>query len=265
MKTHHTLRLVTAYFVLLLSVSQSRAQVGIGTSDPHPSAMLDIQSTSKGVLIPRMLSSDRINIQNPETGLVVYQKDAIEGFYMWDGTSWKNLPRPLKSSTVIPFSSGYDLVEVKNTSGTRTAAILGAGAAISGIPMTWFNFSTPETNAFSLTMPRAGRITQLSASFRLEGPLPPGVEEWSMVLSIFYATGNTFVTLAENDDIFKYPRIRMQNTANIGDVFTATSPVLSPILPAGQRLLCVFVIDTGETSTIPIKGFVNGSVVIEYN
>jgi hypothetical protein len=43
--------------------------------------MLDIQSTSKGLLVPRMLQAQRIGISNPATGLLVYQVDADSGFY----------------------------------------------------------------------------------------------------------------------------------------------------------------------------------------
>ncbi len=52
------------------------------------SAMLDIQATDKGVLIPRMSLTERDNnITSPATGLVVYITDD-HSFYYFDGTTW---------------------------------------------------------------------------------------------------------------------------------------------------------------------------------
>jgi uncharacterized protein (TIGR02145 family) len=68
----------------------ARAQVAINTdgSPPDPSAMLDVQSTSKGVLIPRMSAVERLSIQSPHTGLLVYQIDAAKGFYYYADSNW---------------------------------------------------------------------------------------------------------------------------------------------------------------------------------
>ncbi|MBI5471473.1 MAG: hypothetical protein HY961_03920 [Ignavibacteriae bacterium] len=51
------------------------------------SAMLDVSSTTKGLLVPRMLSSERTAIFQPATGLIVFQTDAPSGFYYNAGTS----------------------------------------------------------------------------------------------------------------------------------------------------------------------------------
>jgi len=53
------------------------------------SAMLEIKSTNKGILIPRMTATQRTAINSPAYGLMVYQTDAPAGFYFYDGTSWK--------------------------------------------------------------------------------------------------------------------------------------------------------------------------------
>jgi hypothetical protein len=64
------------------------AQVAITTdaSSPDASAMLDIKSTEKGILIPRMLESERIIIPSPARGLLVYQTDGTPGFYYNSGS-----------------------------------------------------------------------------------------------------------------------------------------------------------------------------------
>ncbi len=61
-------------FTLLFLVNASLAisQVGIGTSNPDQTSALDVESTSGGVLVPRMTASQKDNISNPATGLLVY-------------------------------------------------------------------------------------------------------------------------------------------------------------------------------------------------
>tara|TARA_R110000850_G_scaffold199977_1_gene326160 strand:- start:65647 stop:67143 length:1497 start_codon:yes stop_codon:yes gene_type:complete len=63
----------------------SNAQVGIGTVDPDPSAMLDVSSTSQGILAPRMTTAQRVAISNPANGLLVYDLDE-RSFYFYEET-----------------------------------------------------------------------------------------------------------------------------------------------------------------------------------
>jgi hypothetical protein len=74
-------------FILLLSTI-SFSQVGIGTASPSASSLLDITATDAGLLIPRMLQSERDAIQDPATGLMVYQTNNTPGFYYYDGSGW---------------------------------------------------------------------------------------------------------------------------------------------------------------------------------
>jgi hypothetical protein len=53
--------------------------------------MLDVESTNKGVLIPRMTFAQRGAITSPAEGLLVYQTDAPEGFWYYDGATWRHL------------------------------------------------------------------------------------------------------------------------------------------------------------------------------
>jgi len=73
------------------------AQVGIGTLSPDASAMLEVNSTEKGMLAPRMTSAQRIAISNPAKGLLVFDTD-INVFYFYDGTNWTALKAEIKRS-----------------------------------------------------------------------------------------------------------------------------------------------------------------------
>ena len=83
-------KLVLISVVLVLSISLNAQNVGINSdgSTPDPSAMLDVKSTSKGFLAPRMTATQRGNIESPATGLLVYQTDGTAGYYYYNGGTW---------------------------------------------------------------------------------------------------------------------------------------------------------------------------------
>jgi len=75
---------------------------GMGTLAPDSSAQLDIQSTTRGLLIPSMTQSQLSGIVSPATGLLVFQIDHGAGFYYNAGTpaapSWQALATPSGSA-----------------------------------------------------------------------------------------------------------------------------------------------------------------------
>jgi len=82
--------LTTVLVILSLGLS---AQVSVNTdgSSPDGSAMLDVKSTDKGMLVPRMDSTQRVAITSPAIGLLVYQTDGDDGFYFYNGSGWVSL------------------------------------------------------------------------------------------------------------------------------------------------------------------------------
>ncbi len=87
----NTLALATLFFA-----SAANAQVGVGVpaGDIHPSAELEVKSTTKGFLPPRLTYAERNSIATPATGLLIYQTDAVAnnpaGLYFYDGITWKS-------------------------------------------------------------------------------------------------------------------------------------------------------------------------------
>jgi hypothetical protein len=73
----------------LSALSQS-GSVGIGTTSPNTSAALEIQSTTKGVLIPRMSTIQRNAISSPAPGLLVYD-NTTNTFWFRNSTGWAEL------------------------------------------------------------------------------------------------------------------------------------------------------------------------------
>ena len=64
------------------------ADVAIGSSAPNASAVLDLQTTTKGLLLPRMTKAQRDAIASPAAGLVIFQTDNTPGFRAYNGTNW---------------------------------------------------------------------------------------------------------------------------------------------------------------------------------
>lgn len=92
---------ILTILAIMLSYNASlMAQVGINTTTPDPSSMLDIQSTAKGLLIPRMTLTDRNNIPSPAQGLMVYQTDNTPGFYYYNGSTWSAIAAAEKVTTI---------------------------------------------------------------------------------------------------------------------------------------------------------------------
>lgn len=87
------LRYVLIFFCILLGGSIN-AQSIIFSDDggsPNNSAILELRSSNKGVLVPRMSESDRLNILSPAQGLLVFQTTGSIGFFYHNGTSWDTL------------------------------------------------------------------------------------------------------------------------------------------------------------------------------
>ena len=80
--------LITLCFICFTSfVSMGQISINADGASPDASAILDVSSTDKGFLSPRMTESERDAISSPATGLMVYQTDGTEGFYYNQGTT----------------------------------------------------------------------------------------------------------------------------------------------------------------------------------
>lgn len=108
------IKFLTAVF-LLLSVSQSFAQTGIGTTTPNASAKLEVYATNKGFLPPRVTltsTTDATTITSPAEGLLVYNLGSIglqAGYYFWNGANWATIATGSIAGNAV---SATDLVKL---------------------------------------------------------------------------------------------------------------------------------------------------------
>ncbi|HEX2534534.1 MAG TPA: hypothetical protein VHK69_12400, partial [Chitinophagaceae bacterium] len=88
--------------LLLFICHWAFAQVAINTTgnEPAPSAMLDVSSTNKGLLMPRLTTAQRQSIPSPDPGLLVYDTDR-ETIYLFNGQKWKPMMTATESTAPL--------------------------------------------------------------------------------------------------------------------------------------------------------------------
>ncbi len=163
------------------------AQVGIGTTTPDASAQLDVQSGAKGVLIPRLTSTQRTGIASPADGLLVYDTDTKSFWYFKSGSGWTDN---------APFALPY--------TGTTNSAVAafsatnqGAGPALEGVAAgdgaagRFRNTNAGNTNANTLHVESIGNgnipdnTLGNAASFRINNDNSVGAAVRGEVNTIF--------------------------------------------------------------------------------
>lgn len=82
------------------SFSQSLAVNTTGAA-AAASSMVDISSTTKGLLIPRMTAAQKTAIVAPATGLFIYQTDGTTGLYQYDGAAWVHVMNAADGWTLL--------------------------------------------------------------------------------------------------------------------------------------------------------------------
>ncbi len=82
--------IITVLLIITRTIGLAQS-VGIGTTTPDASSLLEIKSTNKGFLPPRMTASERGLIPSPKIGLLVYQTDGVKGLYVYNGSAWETV------------------------------------------------------------------------------------------------------------------------------------------------------------------------------
>ncbi len=128
--------------VLILIALQMQAQTGIGTTTPNASAKLDVYSTNKGFLPPRVTLasvSDATTITSPAEGLLVYNLGSSglqSGYYYWNGANWATI------ATASSAGNGVTAMDMVKLYGEAYSTATG---------------KISNTSGYSFTVPVSGR------------------------------------------------------------------------------------------------------------
>ena len=187
----HSKVLIT-YLLLLLS-SVAICQIGAFNMNPDQSAELDLVSTNKGLLIPRVTLSIDLNnsspVSSPTEGLLVFNNgvNQAQGFYFWTGSLWSLLKSPTGMEIIGPGFSNDDAA-------VRFDGI--SGKIIQNSPVNIDDFSNItivnniNVSGFTLTTsPSVGKILVSDAS---------GNVSWQSAPPIDVEYNNTLVTANVN-------------------------------------------------------------------
>ena len=192
--------LLLSISALLLTVSL-RAQtnnVGIGTTTPDASAILDLSSTQKGFLMPRVTTAQRLAIATPAQGLLVYDTDA-GCFYYYTNAQWVSLcslsgaTGPTGATGAAGAVGAQGIQGVTGPTGVQgNVGATGATGAQGIQGVTGATGSTGNTGAIGLTGPTGFGATGPTGATGITGPT--GVTGATGVTGDTGATGPTGAT-----------------------------------------------------------------------
>jgi hypothetical protein len=186
-------------WMLIMTALPCFAQVGIGTGSPAPSAMLEINSTNKGLLLPRLSMQQIKNIVSPVAGLVAYNTDQNKPCF-FNGTAWMHydntvvLPTP---GIYHPLAGGIVIyVDASGIHGIAAAtADVGngfvpygcSGTAIPGAQFSAVGTGQSNTNAILASCTTPGIGAQLCNDLVLNGFSDwymPSIDEVSLMYAL---------------------------------------------------------------------------------
>ena len=154
----------------LFFLSSTHAQIGIGTLTPDSSAILDLSSNTKGMLLPRMTTLQQAEIVNPAKGLVIFNtttsqietnKGEGSGSVVWTEAITTGTTAPLETNTsqlattefVLANTDGYASVSAANETITMsTSDELIAGMTLSPRAGVYSVFFNSQINNESITI-----------------------------------------------------------------------------------------------------------------
>lgn len=198
--------LSASFAFALLTTSNTFAQQGFGTNQPDKSAAVDIVSSKRGLLIPRIDIPDLNNaapVNSPATSLFVYNTNTASGvgFYYWDGSKW---------------------VRFTSTNNERDVVVQAAANGNIDIPTATYDANGVKTYNVSV---KGGEKGQVLVSNATGGTVWVNPEEF--VKDVINATnGLTYVpsTGVGVDNIIKLGGTLTENTV-IGTVNGQTNPL----------------------------------------
>ena len=151
-------------FFLTIPAFYLFAQVGINTDNgaPDPSAMLDVKSTVKGFLPPRMTTDQMNSIDTPAQGLIVYNI-TVNSLYWFNGSTWTRFNEPYSETDPVFAAHPAYGITTGNISNWNTA--FGWGNHATAGYLTGYTETDPLFGAAPASGITAGNITNWNTAF----------------------------------------------------------------------------------------------------
>jgi len=171
-----------SFLVLLMATASAFSQVGIGTTSPTSNSILDLRSTTKGLLVPRLTTAERTTLGTSltasadvlEKGMEVYDTD-LKAKFSWDGTAWINDSKtPISSLTAATAGNvinNFNFAQTWNWSSatTQTPLTLLANNLTTAPLLAIANLSTAATNNIVNISSSSTAATALNVSATMSG------------------------------------------------------------------------------------------------
>lgn len=204
------------YVVLFMFLMQySMAQVGINTTTPDPSSMLDVSSTTKGMLTPRMTTAQKNAITTPANGLLVYDTDYKEFSYYDAVAGWINIKqgrtnfKRIKSTDVLANVLAAELL-----AGGGTKYVMSANTLYEINGTVFFDFPIEMNNAYI-----SGLDSGDDKIVRTTGNIFDGATGGTIKgLTLVAAAGKVFNISGANTENIIFRDCIVANSSNVGSI-----------------------------------------------
>ncbi|WP_449387087.1 hypothetical protein [Chryseobacterium lineare] len=200
-------------------VSKDNGQIGIGTSSPDASAVLDITATNKGLLIPRVAltsTTDQTTISNPATGLMIYNTATA-------GTAPYDVTPNLMVNNGTPTSPSWTKVVSQNT-------VTGTGVIGS-----WSGSNTGNNYT--------GTITSVEDGISFRSTLAGGGIAYIDYASV--TSGTNLISTAGSEESNGGWYWKGKDTTTVGTSFTAITQGSGTVMGSGRRTITVVNLTNG--------------------
>ncbi len=221
--------------------------VGINQPAPNATSILDIQSTTLGVLFPSMTTAQRDAIAGPAVGLTVYN-NLLNVHQFWNGTCWVNVGQTVCSFAYTTslshpddclqrsnFASVSDTITVSLVSGTASPVILSASGVPAGILV---NFSN------SYVTPTATSIVTFTAL--------PTAALGTFTITILATSGSTIQTLTYTLTVYDFNLAVGPLTGTVNEINIAPNTTFATTtVTIGNPGTCA---SSGATALLSVNG-----------
>jgi len=205
--------------ILLLSLFiigsfNNYAQVGIGTTNPDNSSVLDIQANDKGILIPRLTTAQINAIVNPANGLLVFNTDLQEFQFNCGSTvtpDWSKISHP----SSVKYSNTDITTNINNNGAYANIPIFGT--------LNWNDDTTLYTQAGNtLTINTTGRY-KITVNIAYRVPTITGSSDTRVSVEAQVAINGTPTGAIANTGYIRHISGHVEASLHITEVFNITA------------------------------------------